>query len=198
MLRGGACCDEIPDGTCQTPEVDKHVCASAILACVQASIGTEQATSKEELTLHLAGVMKHLMVATGRDFFQAVEELGLSLSQLKSLQALGDAQEPLSLKGLADHLGLSLPAVSRAVDGLVQRGYVTREEDPSDRRCKRLLITRRGRRTVEGLLALRVAGLREFVERLEPDEREALARGLRPIVRRDEVAAHIPERKLAR
>ena len=146
----------------------------------------------------LAGVMKHLLITTRSDFLQAVEDLGLSLSQLKSMQALSDADEPLSLKGLADHLGLSLPAVSRAVEGLVRRGLVTREEDPSDRRCKRVVVTRRGRRTVEELLALRVAGLREFVEQLEPAERDALAEGLRPVALRDEIAAHIPRRKLVR
>jgi DNA-binding MarR family transcriptional regulator len=148
---------------------------------VQASSASKQATGTDELTSTLAAILTHLQAATGRDFFQAVDKLGLSLSQIKALRALVDADEPLSLGALGDELGLSLPAVSRAVDGLVKREFVTRQEDPVDRRCKRLALTRKGRRTYAQLYALRVAGLREFVEELDEDERDALASGLAPI-----------------
>jgi DNA-binding MarR family transcriptional regulator len=120
-----------------------------------------------------------------------VDDLGLSLSQIKCLQLLDDADRPLSLKAIGDRLGLSLPAASRAVDGLVKRHFVTRQEDPLDRRRKRVLVTEKGRRTFEELMALRVAGLRDFLERLAPGEREALADGLRPLACRPEIAARL-------
>ncbi len=170
---------------------------------MHSSTATRQARSRdelrsEELVAHFAGLMRFLMPNVGRGFFQAVEELGLSLSQLKALQVLSEAEEPLSLGRLGEQLPLSLPAVSRAVDGLVRRDLVTREEDPLDRRSKRVCVTRKGRRTFEGLLALRIAGFREFLEGLEPEERRALADGLRPLARRPEIAAHVPRRYLAR
>jgi DNA-binding MarR family transcriptional regulator len=140
----------------------------------------------EELTSTLAAILTHLQAATGRDFFQAVDRLGLSLSQIKLLRALVDAPEPVSLGGLGDDLGLSLPAVSRAVDGLCRREFVTRAEDPADRRSKRIALTRKGRRTYQQLYALRVAGLREFVEELDEGERQALSTGLAPIASRTE------------
>ena len=151
---------------------------------MQASTASKQSTSAAELTSTLTAILSHLLASTGRDFLQAVDELELSLTQIKSLRALIDADEPLSVKALGDELGLSLPAISRALDGLVQREFVTRAEDPADRRSKRLALTRKGRRTHDQLYALRVAGLREFVEELDPDEREALAAGLVPIARR--------------
>jgi DNA-binding MarR family transcriptional regulator len=151
---------------------------------VQASTAPTQATGTDELTSTLAAILTHLQASTGRDFFQAVDKLGLSLSQIKSLRALFDADEPLSLGALGDELGLSLPAVSRAVDGLVKREFVTRQEDPADRRSKRVALTRKGRRTYAQLYALRVAGLRAFVEDLDDAEREALATGLEPVARR--------------
>jgi DNA-binding MarR family transcriptional regulator len=151
---------------------------------VQASTASKQATSTAELTSTLTAILSHLLTSTGRDFLQAVDELELSLTQIKSLRALIDADELLSVKALGDELGLSLPAISRALDGLVQREFVTRAEDPTDRRSKRLALTRNGRRTHDQLYALRVAGLREFVEDLDPHEREALAAGLAPIARR--------------
>ena len=61
---------------------------------------------------------------------RALQEAGISFTQLKCLGVLSEADAPLSLGALADELGLSLAAISRAVDGLVQRGEVKREEDP--------------------------------------------------------------------
>ncbi len=132
--------------------------------------------------------MRYLVANTSRDFIQEVERLGLSLSQIKTLHLMADA-EPSTLGAMADDLGLSLPAVSRAVDGLHKRGLVKRVEDSVDRRAKRISLTAKGRRTFEGLLALRVAGLRAFVDGLDQDEREALAQGIEPLLRRPEISA---------
>ena len=80
----------------------------------------------------------------------------------------------MSLGALSDEIGLSLAAVSRAVDGLVQRGELKRQEDPADRRSKLVSVSARGRATYERVVAVRVAGVERFVEGLEPGEREAL------------------------
>lgn len=50
-----------------------------------------------------------------------------------------------SLSQAAQHLGVSLPTVSRLVDGLVSRGLVTREVSGADRRCVSLALTAQGR-----------------------------------------------------
>jgi DNA-binding MarR family transcriptional regulator len=68
------------------------------------------------------------------------------------------------------------------VDGLVQRGHVKRQEDPSDRRSKLVTVSARGRATYERVVAIRVAGIEQFVEELEPDQRDALGAALGPIV----------------
>jgi DNA-binding MarR family transcriptional regulator len=122
--------------------------------------------------------MRHLLITTSRDFFTELERCGISLSQIKSLAMLAEREEPLSIKALSDLIGLSVPGISRAVDGLVQRGEIKRVEDPRDRRSRLLSITPRGRRTYERLLATRMAGVRRFVDELEPEEQEALSRGL--------------------
>ena len=56
-----------------------------------------------------------------------VAELDSSFSQVKMMFLLEDGGEH-SVKEIATYLGLSLPAASRAVDGLIQRGWVTRRE----------------------------------------------------------------------
>jgi MarR family transcriptional regulator, transcriptional regulator for hemolysin len=122
--------------------------------------------------------MKHLLMTTGRDFFAELEKAGVSVTQAKSLMFLIEAEKPMSVKGLSDVTGLSLPGVSRAIDGLVHRGDVTRKEDPRDRRSKLIGVTSRGRKTYGRLVATRVAGVQRFVEELTPEEQQALAHGL--------------------
>ena len=155
-------------------------CLRAILACVQASVSTKQATgdATESLAGSLTSLMKHLMMTTGREFFAEMEKTGVSLTQAKSLMILIEAEQPMSVKAISDAMGLSLPGVSRSVEAMVQRGEVTREEDPRDRRCKMVSVTPRGRKLYERLMAVRIAGVRRFVEELDQDEQEALAQGL--------------------
>jgi DNA-binding MarR family transcriptional regulator len=150
---------------------------------LQASAATTQ-TAAEVVTRELTALTKHLLLTTSRDLFHELERAGISLTQIKSLTFLAEADEPLSVKALSDVIGLSVPGVSRAIDGLVQRGEITRMEDPRDRRSKLLSITPRGRRTYERLLAIRVAGIRRFVDELDPEEQEALARGLSAVAGR--------------
>ena len=157
-------------------------CPPAILACVQSSTAPKQASSADALARDLGLVMKHLLSSTSRDFFAELERLDLSITQLKMIGVLTEAGEPASIKAVSDSIGLSVAAVSRGIEDLVQRELVTRAEDPRDRRSKLVRVTARGRRTLEQLYALRLAALRGFVEQLDAGERETLSHGLRPIL----------------
>jgi DNA-binding MarR family transcriptional regulator len=128
-------------------------------------------------------VFKEVMTSTSHDFFAALDAAGLSFSQVKCLGLLNDA-DALSVSALSDELVLSLPAASRAVDALVQRGELTRVEDIRDRRSKLVSITPRGRKTFEKLIAVRRAGVERLLGELDPLELAALAAALRPILER--------------
>jgi len=141
---------------------------------------------EEAVTDGLTLLMKHLLITRGRDFFREMEKTGLSITQAKTLMLLIETDEPMPLRALSDVTGLSVPGISRAVDGLVQRGELNREEDPRDRRSKLLTVTARGRKTYERLLSTRVAGVRRFVDELTREEQEVLARGLEAVARRIE------------
>jgi DNA-binding MarR family transcriptional regulator len=117
------------------------------------------------------------------DLFRVVGELDASFSQVKILFRLGEAGEQ-PLKDVAGALGLSLPAASRAVDGLVQRGLVTRHESPEDRRSRIVALAPEGRSAVERVLSARLATLDDFVAELPEAERAALAAALAPIAER--------------
>jgi DNA-binding MarR family transcriptional regulator len=151
---------------------------------MHASVSAAEDATVDTVAADLGDLMKHLLVSSSRDFFHAVEEAGLTFTQVKCLHLLGDADGPLPLNALSDTLGLSGPAISRAVEGLVQRGEVKRAEDRRDRRSKLLTVSARGRRTLERFVAIRFAGIKRFVEELTDEEREALAAGVGPIARR--------------
>lgn len=160
---------------------------------MQAPIRTTQATAPAdaELVRDLAALAKFLIQTGGRDFYRAVGELELSFTQLRALHVLAEraGEQAVSVKALGDALGLSLPAVSRAVDGLVERGLVTRSECREDRRIRHVAITGDGLAQLDRLVDLRLAGLAGFVGSLPGRERDRLRAALRPIVAREDVAA---------
>ena len=149
-----------------------------IVACVQATI-----VSSKSVARNLGLVFREVMTSTSHDFFAALDQAGLSFTQVKCLGLLSDA-DSLSVSALADELVISLAAASRAVDALVQRGEVTRVEDARDRRSKLVSITPRGRRSFEKLVAVRLAGVDRLLAGLDRNELEALAGALRPILER--------------
>jgi DNA-binding MarR family transcriptional regulator len=141
------------------------------------------------LTEHLYGLLKFLLHGHGGDYVRAVGELELSLTQLRALHVLAYDAERMSLGELADRLGLSLPAVSRSIDGLVQRDLVTRAEDAADRRMKQVRATAAAPDLLDRLTELRLAGIEQFVSTLSGRERSKLAAALAPLAEREEIAS---------
>ena len=142
-----------------------------------------------QLTDHLYGFLKYVLHGASGDYVRAVGELELSLTQLRALHVLAYDVEQTSLKELADRLELSLPAVSRSVDGLVQRGLVTRSEDASDRRMKQVRATPAAPELLDRLTELRLAGIEQFVSTLSARERTRLASALAVLAEREEIAS---------
>jgi DNA-binding MarR family transcriptional regulator len=128
------------------------------------------------------------MSTHGRDLINLAHEFELSFSQMKALHYV-HGEDGLSVKALGEQLGLSLAAMSRAADELVQRGLMDRTEDPADRRIKRLSLTEKGHELVLKMREVRMAGFEQFVAKLSPKEHALLAKALEPILARDDVAA---------
>jgi len=149
-----------------------------------ATIASVQATADTDLVRDVGAFAKFILHAGGRDFYAAVGELDLSISQIRILHLLTREMENASLRTLADAIGLSLPAVSRSIDALVHRDLVTREENPEDRRLKTVRATGEAHELVDRLMELRLAGIAEFVSTLSDEERADLARALTPVVAR--------------
>lgn len=158
---------------------------------MQATAAKAQASSEAppDLARDLFALVAYLLRANAPDTFRALSELELSLTQVKLLHQLDIPDCELSLKQLAEQLSLSVPAASRAIDALHQRGYVARHENEHDRRMKRVSITPAGVDALRTLNEMRLSRLQEFAETMSPAERRRLAAALAPLVARPEIAA---------
>jgi DNA-binding MarR family transcriptional regulator len=112
----------------------------------------------------------------------------LSLAQYRVLVFLRDKRD-VSLSAVAEHIGLSLPSMSKMVDGLVARGLISRTEALGDRRRLALCLTDAGVVTVEGALAATQAALAQTAAGMDAAQRERVFEGLdalRSLFRRGE------------
>ena len=117
--------------------------------------------------------------------FRLAEELDLSLTQLKMLFVLDNADRELTSSELAKLIGLSPAATGRAADALTRAGIVSRREDEEDRRVKRLALTEKGSDVLRRMNAARLDGLTRLFEPLAQAQRDALSAALRPLLPHD-------------
>jgi DNA-binding MarR family transcriptional regulator len=82
---------------------------------------------------------------------------------------------PLTLGELASFEQVSPPTMTKVVEKLESRGFVTRRIDPDDRRVARLTVTAAGTRYLERSRARRAAWLAARLDRLEPQQLAQLA-----------------------
>lgn len=127
----------------------------------------------------LFALLRRLTLDPAADHFRAIEDHDLSVSQVRALMLLACADpEPLPGGRIAERLGISPAAISRALDGLVRGGLAERRESELDRRIRPLAITGRGREVAEELSALRHAQLDRFVASLDDGQRDLLGGAL--------------------
>jgi DNA-binding MarR family transcriptional regulator len=142
--------------------------------------------SPNELAAELLELWSHLMRGSTQPMFAILGELDLTLTQMKTLGMLDSCVEEVSVKELSERLGLSLPATSRTVDGLLRRGFLSRHEDLEDRRIKRVRLTDAGRDIVQRLATARLQGLEAYSASLSDEQRAVLMAALRDLPHKDQ------------
>jgi DNA-binding MarR family transcriptional regulator len=87
------------------------------------------------------------------------------------------AAEPATLNDVAARVGRGAPAVSRAVESLVQSGHVERTHDPANRRRLALRLTEAGRQQLQESVPTG-SGFAMRLERLAHSELRAIERAI--------------------
>jgi DNA-binding MarR family transcriptional regulator len=103
--------------------------------------------------------------------------LGLSVPQYRALAYLAQ-HEGASLSEMAEFIGLTLPSMSKMVDGLVARDFVRRTEDPADRRRLALCLTPDGRAAYMSSWSAAQAYLAQAMSALAPEERATVRQAM--------------------
>jgi DNA-binding MarR family transcriptional regulator len=107
----------------------------------------------------------------------------LSIPQFRTL-AFIDRNAEASLSDVAEHIGLKLPSMSKIVDGLVARKFVTRHTHATDRRRMMLALTARGLTALQASRAATRACLAEDLAALSDRQRDIIVQAmeiLRPV-----------------
>ncbi|TME07585.1 MAG: winged helix DNA-binding protein [Chloroflexi bacterium] len=105
---------------------------------------------------------------------QHLLQINLTMSESQVLRQL--YQRSFTIADVADALSITQSAASRAVDRLVRHGYVSRRENPADRRQKQLGLTASGTALVENLNNAFTSQLARLVARLSVEEQEQFRR----------------------
>jgi MarR family transcriptional regulator, organic hydroperoxide resistance regulator len=124
-------------------------------------------TAQRELTDALEEFFKAARRARGRAAREPSPD-GLSLAQYHLLEPL--AGGPRTNRELAEQAGITAPTATRMVDGLLQRGLVTRLEDPIDRRAVVISLTEDGRAALTRKQREYAARRKQVAAALDPHE----------------------------
>lgn len=116
-----------------------------------------------------------------RAFLQFAKEQGLSVPQIGALIVIHH-RGACGVTDVGDELGVTSAAASQMLERLVQAGLVERREDPDDRRAKRIALTERGLRQVQGSMEIRQRQFAKLADRMSPRERANAAAALRTLV----------------
>jgi DNA-binding MarR family transcriptional regulator len=91
---------------------------------------------------------------------EVAEATGISFGRTRAIRRL--VRQPLSMRELADALGIDPPNATVVVDDLESQGLVRRRPHPTDRRAKLVEATRKGKqlaRRADAILATPPAAL---------------------------------------
>lgn len=165
--------------------------ASDIATLVNEVVSPEASPEAQETAARISALLRHLFLYDRGNVLRVIEESGLSITQSKALLelgGLGEETEARQVSELAETLGVSVPSMSRAVDGLVKKRLATRVEDPDDRRVRRVAITANGKKIVDTLVVVRQAGMETFAASLTAAQRRKLDAAVDSLMDREDIA----------
>jgi len=113
--------------------------------------------------------------------WQRASELDLTYAQSQVLFHVAD-NAGCHMGDVAKAFGVTLPAVTHIVDRLEEKQFLSRADDPADRRVYVLELTRGGRALVQELHGLQMRGVEGVLRRMSGDDRQRVLKGLEALV----------------
>ncbi len=117
-------------------------------------------------------------VKAGRDFDDLRAAHGNAMEQL-------ELEDGLRLTEMATRAGIAVQSMGELVDDLESKGYLERRPDPTDRRAKRIHLTKRGRKNARIAKHVTAAVEDHLAELLGQQHYQQLRRSLQQIIAAD-------------
>ncbi len=136
----------------------------------------------EQLTDRLLAVVTAALRRSRRAETEVIKARGLSLSQYKILALLDCETDGMGPSEIAQQIGLTPGATSRATEALVKDGLLVRSEDATDRRIRTLTLSEAGRGAAGPLWSARRGAIFTLVESLSESQQTALTAALEPLM----------------
>src|SRR5512145_1599846 len=133
-------------------------------------------------TVEVANGLRPTLLHLNRRLRRELGPLGITGGQASLLWAIR-SRPGVGVRELAEHEGVSPPAMSAYVDRLETAGLVARTRSQLDRRRVELALTDEGVRVLRSARSRRTAWLAARLKRLEPDELAAIE-GALPALRK--------------
>jgi DNA-binding MarR family transcriptional regulator len=118
-----------------------------------------------------------LIMRTIRVEFRDQRSTDLSVPQFRALAYIRN-NDGASLSSLATHLGLTLPSMSKLIDGLAGRGLVARNSHNEDRRKICLQLTSTGKSELEAAYNHTQAFLANKISDLSKEDLSTISRSM--------------------
>jgi len=99
----------------------------------------------------------------------AAESLGITPGEARTLAHVGRAN-PVRQTALAERMGLEAMTLSTYLDRLEERGLVTREADPTDRRAKLVTMTEAAEKVLPRIRAVGETVRKEAAAGVSPED----------------------------
>jgi DNA-binding MarR family transcriptional regulator len=115
-----------------------------------------------------------------RNFICYSKEAGLSMSQIGALFHICRGASGVS--DIGDDLGVTSAAASQMLERLVRQELIVRSEDPQDRRVKQIVLTDKGRQTLQESLQARQGWLDDLANTLSAGEKEQIMAALNILI----------------
>jgi DNA-binding MarR family transcriptional regulator len=144
---------------------------------------TARSTQVSPLEAHLGYWLRFVSNQVSHSFSVKLAGRDITVAEWVVLRELYECDDMVP-SALAQKIGMTRGAISKLVDRLSARGFVTRTTSDEDRRYQALALTAKGRAMVPKLAALADQNDADFFGHLKAAERESVKAIMREIVNR--------------
>jgi len=131
----------------------------------------------------LARLIPDLAKAFGTEGLEEILDIEINFAQVDILFQIYILKEPI-MSELSEATNTQLSTLTRAVDKLVQKGFVVRKTDPRDRRVVRVSLTSSGVEVVKKFKEARRKKIASILKKLTHHEREEVVQMLQTLHQR--------------